>query len=334
MSRFIESLWYRISPWHIVLWPLSLLYGSVTAIRRGLYRSGFFKSRILPAPVIVVGNITAGGSGKTPLVIWLADFLRGKGFHPGVISRGYGREGDEVREVLAHSSANEVGDEPLLIFRRTSCPVVVGRDRVAAAQMLLQKNPQVNVIVSDDGLQHYKLAREIEICVVDGARGFGNGLLIPAGPLRESVARLDQIDAIIINGGTKNISIKSNIYKTFMQLAGVQFYNLNDPQQTRQAQDFIGKNIYAIAGIGHPARFFTHLKNLHLSFTEHAFADHHRFIAEDLVFENADAILMTEKDAVKCTSFATAQFWALAVSAEVDATFGALVLQKLKDRIS
>jgi tetraacyldisaccharide 4'-kinase len=330
MQRHIESLWYRISTWHILLWPLSLVYGAVTALRRRLYRAGIFKIQKLPVPIIVVGNITAGGSGKTPLVTWLAEFLRNKGYTPGVISRGYGREGDEVREVSALSQASEVGDEPLLISRRANCPVVVGRNRVQAALSLLQKNPQVNVIISDDGLQHYPLARDMEICVVDGVRGFGNGMLIPAGPLRESVTRLNTVDAIIANGGDKNNSIKSYSYKTSMKLIGAQFSHLKNTRQPACAENFKGKNIHAIAGIGNPARFFAHLKSLGLQFTEHPFPDHHVFSVADIAFENAEVILMTEKDAVKCASFATEPCWSLAVSAELDTSFGELVLAKLK----
>jgi tetraacyldisaccharide 4'-kinase len=329
MSRYIESLWYRLSLWHLLLWPLSLVYGLVTAIRRALYRANIFKAHRLPVPVVVVGNITAGGSGKTPLVIWLAEFLRGQGYQPGVVSRGYGREGDEVREVNAQSTATQAGDEPLLISRRAHCPVFVGRDRVAAAQALLQQHPQVSIILSDDGLQHYKLARDIEICVVDGERGFGNGLLIPAGPLRETEARLNNVDAIVINGYDKNNSIKSNGYKYFMQLRGARFVNLQQAHQTAQAQDFAGKKIHALAGIGNPARFFAHLTSLGLQFTEHAFADHHAFQSQDIAFQHAEVILMTEKDAVKCASFATERCWALAVSAELDDTFGEVMLAKL-----
>jgi tetraacyldisaccharide 4'-kinase len=330
MSRFIESLWYRISPWHILLWPLSLVYGAVIVLRRALYRAGLFKTQIVPVPVIVVGNITAGGSGKTPLVIWLAEFLRNHGYVPGVISRGYGREDDEVREVSARSTATEVGDEPLLISRRATCLVVVGHSRVQAAQTLLQKYPQVNIIISDDGLQHYQLARDMEICVVDGMRGFGNGLLIPAGPLRETTARLQQVDAIIINGDDINNLIKSNTYKVTMKLVGAQFLHLKNRLPSTSAENFKGKNIHAIAGIGNPARFFAHLQSLGLQFAEHAFPDHHVFRAADIAFENAEVILMTEKDAVKCAAFATEQCWSLAVSAELDTSFGELVLAKLK----
>ncbi len=330
MSRLIESLWYRLSPWHLVLWPLSLLYGAVTAIRRSLYRAGLFKSQSVAVPVIVVGNITAGGSGKTPLVIWLAEFLRNNGYVPGVISRGYAREGDAVCAVSAQSSAAEVGDEPLLISRRTACPVVVGRNRLEAAQTLLQKNPQVNVLISDDGLQHYALKRDMEICVVDGVRGFGNGLLIPAGPLRETTARLNQVDAIIVNGDDTNNSIKTNTYRSSMELLGTTFLSLQNAQHTARAENFNDKKIHAVAGIGNPARFFAHLKNLGLQFTEQAFPDHHVFRAEDIAFENAEVILMTEKDAVKCSEFAHEQCWSLAVSAELNAAFGELVLRKLQ----
>ncbi len=336
MSRWIESLWYRLSPWHILLWPLSQLYGAVIFLRRQLYRRGFFKTEKISVPVIIVGNITVGGSGKTPLVIWLAEYLRGKGFVPGVISRGYGGNASIPTAVNAQSGADETGDEPLLIFRRTSCPVVVGRDRVAAAKYLLQKNSQVNIIISDDGLQHYRLARDVEICVVDGARAFGNGLLIPAGPLRESVSRLQSIDALVMNGSSKNYSIKSNSYNHFMNLLGEEFFNLKNPRQRATAKDFTGKKIHALAGIGHPARFFSHLKSLGLQIAEHGFADHHQFKPSDLelkpsdlAFENEQVILMTEKDAVKCESFATENCWVLAVSAELDAAFGEAVLKKL-----
>ncbi|MGB8338343.1 MAG: tetraacyldisaccharide 4'-kinase [Burkholderiales bacterium] len=332
MSRYIESLWYRISPWHTLLWPLSLVYGAVTAMRRAFYRAGIFKTQFLPVQVIVVGNITAGGSGKTPLVIWLAEFLRSSGYSPGVISRGYGREDDGIREALTQSNATEIGDEPLLIFRRAMCPVVVGRDRSAAAQTLLQKNPQVNIIISDDGLQHYKLARDMEICVVDGERGFGTGLRLPAGPLREATARLGEIDALVVNGDDKNKSIESYSYKHSMKLVGVIFLNLKNPRQQAHAEDFAGKNIHAVAGIGNPARFFAHLKSLGLSFEQHAFPDHHVFTPQDLAYENADVVLMTEKDAVKCESFANEQCWSLAVSAELDESFGERVLARLKQK--
>jgi tetraacyldisaccharide 4'-kinase len=328
MSR-LESLWYRISPWHLLLWPLSLLYAAVTAVRRMFYRVGIFKTHSLPIPVIVVGNITAGGSGKTPLVIWLTEFLRGEGYTPGVISRGYGREGCEVREVSGQCTPSQVGDEPLLIYRRAGCPVFVGRDRVAAAQALLHQYPQVNVIISDDGLQHYRLARAVEICAVDGERGFGNGLLIPAGPLRESEARLGSVDAIVVNRGSGYNLIKSNSYKYTMRLRGEQFLNLKHRNQTARAQDFVGKKIHALAGIGNPARFFSHLTSLGLAFTEQAFPDHHAFQAQDIQIETAEVILMTEKDAVKCESFATDHCWALAVSAELDGGFGQAVLAKL-----
>ncbi|MGB9151093.1 MAG: tetraacyldisaccharide 4'-kinase [Burkholderiales bacterium] len=329
MSRFIESLWYRFSPWHILLWPLSWLYAGLSTFRRTLYRAGVCKTGKLPVPVIVVGNITAGGSGKTPLVIWLVDFLRSKGYAPGVVSRGYGRDGNALCEVSAQSDAASVGDEPLLIFRRAACPVVVGADRVAAARMLLRNHPHLNVIISDDGLQHYRLARDVEICVVDGERGFGNGMRIPAGPLREKLTRLDAVDAIVVNGEKINFSIKTNIYKTTMQLVGDRFFNLKQPQQQVPAADFKQKKIHAIAGIGNPGRFFAHLHQLGLEFSAHAFPDHFRFRAADLAFNGADAVLMTEKDAVKCRTFATDRHWALAVSAQLDESFGAHMLKQL-----
>ena len=338
--NWLEHHWYRITPLHLLLLPLSLLFGLLAALRRWCYRLGLLPSVGLPVPVIVVGNITVGGSGKTPLVLWLADFLRAQGMHPGIISRGYGGSANMPMAVTAASDANIVGDEPLLLARRSgdTCPVWVGHDRAATAQALLTAHPACNVLICDDGLQHYRLRRDLEIAVVDGERRFGNGLLLPAGPLRESLSRLDSVDAIVIQesgvGARRAVPAHRNQEKTFhMKLEGAVFYNLKNPAIHATPTELAGQKCHAIAGIGNPQRFFDHLQDLGLTVTSHVFADHHRFEQQELTqlaeLADAEAIFMTEKDAVKCLAFANEKFWVLPVAAQVDAELGKMILQKL-----
>ena len=201
MELWLQKQWGRLSLWHLLLVPLSWLFWLLTFLRRLGYRTGLLKTYRLPVPVIVVGNISIGGTGKTPLVTWLAQNLSQHGYHPGIISRGYGGNTSEVSAVGLDSNPEAVGDEPVLLARRAKCPVWIGRDRVKAAQSLLRTHPEVNVIISDDGLQHYRLQRDFEIAVVDSSRGFGNGRLLPAGPLRETPFRLETVDAVVMNGG-------------------------------------------------------------------------------------------------------------------------------------
>lgn len=311
----LQRHWYRLTPLHLLLIPLSLLFGLLAAVRRTFYRMGILHSEQLPVPVIVVGNITVGGSGKTPLTLWLVEQLIAQGWHPGIVSRGYTAGGAPLntpQQVYATSNPDEVGDEPVLMAQRKLCPVWVGRDRAAAGHALLKAHPECDVLLSDDGLQHYRMQRDCEIAVIDGTRRFGNGLLLPAGPLREPQARLDSVDAIVIHGG----GTKPGEFG--MQLHGELFYNLLNPQTTAQAGDFAGKQVHAMAGIGHPERFFQHLQYLGITAQSHAFPDHHRYSAADLQFTDADAILMTEKDAVKCAAFATEKCWVLRVDAQPD----------------
>ena len=261
--------------------------------------------------IIVVGNITVGGSGKTPLVIRLCHLLRQAGFKPGVISRGYGRKENDLRLVSPASDPGVVGDEPLLIARSAGVPVIVSPDRCEAARTLLKK--QINVIISDDGLQHYRLPRNLEICVIDGTRGFGNGLLIPAGPLRESAARLSEFDDIIINGETD--VVPDQLSTTQMTLVAGLLRSMDSGQSWRLAQ-FAGCTANAVAGIGNPGRFFDLLRHARIKVIEHVFPDHHIFSASD--FANMDAslpILMTEKDAVKCKTLGLNNAWCLSVDA-------------------
>lgn len=319
----LQQQWYKITPLHLLLLPLSLLFFLLSASRRLLYRLGIFSSIKLPVPVIIVGNITVGGSGKTPLTLWLAQQLIAQGRHPGIISRGFGGSSATPQQVLPDSSPDIMGDEPVLMAQRKLCPVWVGRDRPATAQALLQAHPECDVIISDDGLQHYRLQRDVEIAVVDGVRRFGNGLLLPAGPLRELPSRLCEVNAIVTNGGSAHNGEFS------MQLNGVQFYNLRDPARTATAANFQGQQVHAIAGIGHPERFFAHLRQLCLTTQTHPFPDHHRYCAADLAFGDDKPILMTEKDAVKCPLFAHENCWVLRVEAQLDPALIQLILKKI-----
>jgi tetraacyldisaccharide 4'-kinase len=324
MKLWIQKQWYCISFWHILLWPISLLFGLASRIRHCCYGLGLLESISLPVTVIVVGNLSVGGTGKTPLVIWLAEFLRAHGYHPCVISRGYGGRAVQPQSVSAASDPALVGDEAVLMARRLRCPVWVGADRVSVARALLSARPDCNIILSDDGLQHYRLRRDIEIAVVDGDRRFGNGLLLPAGPMREPKSRLKRVDAIVINGG----EVRANEYS--MQLVGNEFRRLQDPSFTATATDFVGKRVHAIAGIGHPARFFDYLRAKGVQLTEHPYPDHHPYRPEDLQFAGAEAILMTEKDAVKCVAFNLQNAWYLPVICELAPAFGNDILQLLK----
>jgi tetraacyldisaccharide 4'-kinase len=326
---WIESHWERVTPVSALLYPLSLLYGAVASIRRAAATPAR-----LPVPVIVAGNLTVGGTGKTPLVLWLAEFLTSRGYTPGIVSRGYGGRGRAPRRVLPESDPLACGDEAVLLARRSGCPVWAGADRVAAGEALLASQPACNIVLSDDGLQHYRLARDVEICVVDAARGFGNGWLLPAGPLRETLTRLAGVDAVIVNGDGSAphpsiAHLPGNAARFAMTLEGREFRNLLNPGQAAGAEIFRGKRVHAIAGIGNPQRFFSHLRALGLDFVAHPFPDHHPFTAADLAYDGLEAVVMTEKDAVKCKSFATEMHWELAVDAAPDPAAGELVLRKL-----
>ncbi len=326
---FSDRHWYRLSWLSVTLLPLAALFQIFAGLRRLTFRIGVLRPERLPVPVIVVGNITAGGTGKTPLTLWLCGFLQEQGFKPGIVSRGYGGHA-RLQAVTADSDPVAAGDEPVLLARRSSCPVWIGRDRVAAARALLAANPGCDVIVCDDGLQHYRLQRDFEIAVLDGRRGLGNGLPLPAGPLREGAARLQTVDAVVINGpGDPGLRMASRFD---MSLEGGQFHNLLNPGHSAGAPEFQGRRVHAVAGIGNPMRFFEHLQRLGLSFTAHAFPDHHPFSPADLAFEDADEVIMTEKDAIKCQRFARENHWALSVDATVDPELGQLILNTLKSR--
>ena len=328
MMSWLERQWYKDGLWAMLLMPLDILLNVLIWLRRTAYLKGWLRSWRAPVPVVIVGNITVGGTGKTPLVLWLVDYLRAHGRHPGIISRGYGGQNTGVMEVTPQHAADVVGDEPLLVARRVNCPVFVGRDRPAAARALLAAYPECDVLLSDDGLQHYALQRDIELVVVDGKRLYGNGCLMPAGPLREPIWRLNTVDAVVINGGEADLW--EDEYE--MRLHGQDFRRLNQPAEVVHAQDFQGKRLHAIAGIGHPARFFSYLASLGLHVVDHPYPDHHQFAATDLQIADADAILMTEKDAVKCLTFAPDNCWYLPVEAEVLGDLGGKILETLNSR--
>jgi len=329
--HWLQNHWYRITKFQLILFPISLVFDSLVAIRRILYRDHILTSEQLLLPVIVIGNINVGGTGKTPLTLALAQQLIDRGWHPLIISRGYGSTSHQPQHVTETSEAQQVGDEPLMMARRNICPVWIGKNRAAAARMALQAHPQCDIVLCDDGLQHYRLQRDAEIAVIDGERGFGNGRMLPAGPLREPVSRLQTVDAIVVNGDDAAIKQNAMIPDVYMMhLGGDIFYNLLDPSKTAAATDFNKLNNHAVAGIGNPQRFFQHLESLGISSSQHAFPDHHPYVASDLAFNDCDAILMTEKDAVKCIFFADTRYWVLRVDAQIDSALLEHILRKIE----
>lgn len=317
--EFAHRLWYRHSPLALLLVPFSLLFGLVAAARRVAYRRGVLKRERLAVPVIVVGNLVAGGAGKTPLVLWLVAQLDARGWRPGILSRGYQGQNDTPRAVSPGADPAEVGDEPALLAERSGVPVWIGRHRVAAGRALLAAHPECNVLVCDDGLQHYALARDFEIAVED-ERGLGNGRLLPAGPLREPASR--HVDATVANGIQR-----AGAYAMRFDAAG--FYPIHDPEQSVSLGDLRAQRLHVVAGIGNPERFFRQLEALDLRFVAHAFPDHHRYRAEDLRFDACDTVLMTEKDAVKCRAFGRTDLVALRIEAVVDPALVDLIETRL-----
>lgn len=311
LAETLQAGWYGTGrlPWWC--YPLAGVYGAIVKIRRTLYRSGWLRAVRLPCAVIVVGNLTAGGAGKTPLTLALIDALRARGYRPGVVSRGYGGSVREPTLLGDVPNPAEVGDEPSLI-RATGVPVAVGRDRPAAAQLLVVAG--CDVIIADDGLQHYRLARDVEICVIDGERRFGNARLLPAGPLREPLQRLNGVNFRVCNGGT------SQAGEIPMRLLGGTVRALLDGHE-RPIASFSGVRVHGVAAIGNPQRFFASLTAQGMDVIAHPFADHHAFVPEDLAFGDGLPVLMTEKDAVKCHAFARPEWWSVPVKAELPADF-------------
>lgn len=320
----LPRYWYSRS-FHLLtllLLPFSWLFGAIVSMRRWFYRLGFFKVQRFPVPVIVVGNITVGGTGKTPFVIWLAKFLQSHGYTPGIVSRGVGgSKHTQPYFVKANDCISQVGDEAMLLWQHTHCPVVICIDRAAAVHALLN-HVSCDVVISDDGLQHYRLGRDIEIGMVDGVRRFGNSYLLPAGPLREPRRRLQQTDFIVVTGQdvTDNFT---------MTLSPAYFVSMVDPHNRMNVKDFPYKKIHAVAGIGHPERFFTTLQELGLDMFQHVFKDHYHYQAQDLDFKDELPIVMTEKDAVKCASFADYRYWYVAITAKINSRLEQALLEKI-----
>ena len=313
LDAWLQKVWYapRPAPWYLRIF--SPVYGAVVSMRLWLYARGWWRSIRVNASVIVVGNITVGGTGKTPLVIWLAGKLRNLALPVAVVSRGYGRRASRgVVRVEAGSQAVEVGDEALLIQRRTQCPVYVCADRVAAARAAIADGAQV--LIADDALQHLRLARDVEVALVDAQRGLGNGALLPAGPLREGATRLASVTAIVLTGEGQGVEVH-NGRAVRMRLAGAQLQPVDLAGAGQALAVLSGQRVHAVAGIGNPGRFFASLRGARLEVIEHAFPDHHDYVARDLEFGDGLPLIMTEKDAVKCRDIAPAQSWCLPVAA-------------------
>ncbi len=337
MAAWFEREWQRLGGGALVFLPLTLAFWLVAALRRAAWRT-LLKPWKAPVPVVVVGNITAGGTGKTPVVIAIVEMLRSRGYSPGVVSRGYGRvpstEQDPsgvVRVFPERATPEHFGDEPVMIARRCAVPVFISPDRSAAVRALLATSPEIDVVVSDDGLQHYALARDVEIAVVDGERRFGNGLLLPSGPLREPVSRLRSVDAVVVNGGYADTIPAPRQFA--MQLGEELFVRLADREARTPAEFALmarGRSVAAIAGIGHPERFFAHLEGLGVRARAQAFPDHHLYRAADLKLPGAELVVKTEKDAVKCAAFADERLWYLRVAATLPPDFEAFLLDHLR----
>ena len=318
----VDRIWYDGEPVPFWMRALVPIYRLFVAANRLSWSSGLRKLHRLPVPVIVVGNITAGGTGKTPLVLALIDALRERGWRPGVVSRGYRGSADRPMLLGDDSDPAIVGDEPCLIHRKSGVPVAIGRKRHDAARLLLDQD--VDVILADDGLQNPSLARDIEICVIDGQRRFGNGRLLPAGPLREAIDRLKRVHFLVCNGGP---AMEGEI---LMRLHGSTAVATGDDRCVRPLSEFVGQPVHAVAGIGNPGRFFESLRRQGIAVIEHAFADHHPLTATDLDFNDGLSVLMTEKDAVKCVRFARANQWSVPVDAELPTSFFDAVDRKLQ----
>ncbi len=317
-------VWYdgeQVPFWLSALVPV---YRALRALHLAMYRLGLRRITRIDVPVVVVGNITAGGSGKTPLVIALVEALRARGMRPAIVSRGYGGSQHAAAVLDEAPDPRRYGDEPCLIRRRTGAQVAIGRDRAQAAALLVKQG--ANVVIADDGLQNPSLARDIEICVIDGQRRFGNERLLPAGPLREPLDRLSRVDFRVCNGAGAEPG------EIAMRLMGDMAVAVAGASRTRPLSSFVRKRVHAVAGIGNPARFFTGLQARGIDVVPHAFADHHAFVPADLEFGDRLPVLMTEKDAIKCVSFASPDVWCVPVSAELPSTFIDAIVARLRSR--
>ena len=320
--RLLDGIWYGPGAWGGWLALLSLPYAGAVRLRRALFRRGLRSSHCVGVPVVVIGNIAVGGTGKTPLVVWLVRRLREHGFRPGVICSGYrGRAREWPRNVGAGSDPVDVGDEAVLLAKRTDGPVVAGRDRVESARFLVREH-HCDIVVADDGLQHYRLARDVEIAVLDGERRHGTGWCLPAGPLREPVSRLGSVDFVVTKGRAREGEYRMNLSGRTLRLAA-------DDSVTIDPAELSSGEVHAVAGIGNPGSFFRGLQDLGLRIIPRAFPDHHPFSAADIAFRDERPVVMTEKDAVKCRGFATGRHWYLPVDAEVEPALESALMARL-----
>lgn len=334
MYKWLHRVWYEGASYYQMLLPLSGLYWLIITLRRCLYSIGVLGRHRAAVPVIIVGNITAGGTGKTPVTIWLAGELQKRGFDVGIVSRGYGgSKSSTSMRVDPASDPDVVGDEPVLLAKRIGCTVVVDSNRARAAQMLVDDG--VNVIIADDGLQHYRLERTYEICVIDGARGLGNRFLLPAGPLRETIDRLSEVDQVLINGRKgDNVAELTAVEQNAIEfeLVAREVTRLNG-SLTRPIEGFSGTTVHAVAAIGNPARFFDMLRAHGIQVIEHAFQDHARLSVSDLRFGDDFEVLMTEKDAVKLEATSSDKLWTVPVDLEIDPAMSSPWLEQIESRL-
>ncbi|OGT35919.1 MAG: tetraacyldisaccharide 4'-kinase [Gammaproteobacteria bacterium RIFCSPHIGHO2_12_FULL_37_14] len=310
---------------YFLLLPFSWLFYVVVAARRYFYRLGWMKTYYVPVPVIVVGNLTVGGTGKTPLVIEIARLLLEHGYRPGIVSKGIGgRRHRKPHWVQANDSVKEVGDEAILLIKNTDCPLVIGVDRVAAVEHLL-KQTSCNIVISDDGLQHYRLGRQIEIAVIDGLRYFGNQQMLPAGPLREPLSRIHQVDYVVINSNEHadiwEQELKNSLPVFNMQVEPIELVSLQNGHIKNNLLNFQNKKIHAVAAIGHPERFFRMLRKYSFDIIPHRFPDHYHYQSSDLNFTDSYPVVMTEKDAVKCSFVKDERYWYLKVAVKIEKQF-------------
>jgi len=320
--------WYNGHPLFALLLPLSLVFALIAGLRRAAYRLGWVRAWRAPVPVVVVGNVSVGGTGKTPLTLALVEHLRRQGWRPGIVSRGYGGQGATCPQiVLMDSDAAQVGDEPLLLARRAQVPVVIDPLRVRGVQHLLA-NSDCNIVLCDDGLQHYALARSVEIAVVDGQRGLGSGWLLPAGPLREPASRLHSVDLVVVNGAWRAAGDLPGA-AAIMSLASGTWQPVGADAGSMTASQPSAGLIHAVAGIGHPPRFFAMLAGQGFQPIPHAFPDHHAYTAADLQFSPSAPVVMTEKDAVKCAAIAPPNSWYVPVQAILPDSFWQALDQRL-----
>lgn len=328
LTRLFNSIWYEGGALRWPLWPVSGAFRLAAAARRGLYRSGLKRVVPPPVPLVVVGNISVGGTGKTPCVIWLAQSLQARGLAVGIVTRGYGgRSAHWPRRVGEDDDPAEVGDEAVLLAQRTGCAVAAGPDRVAAAALLAEQC-RLDVLLSDDGLQHYRMGRSVEIVVIDAARGLGNGSCLPAGPLREPPARLARADAVVVNGAgyRRPGALRAGLVaRRAIRLAS---------GAAEPLESFAGRRVHAVAGIGHPERFFALLERAGLRVDRTPLADHAVIEARQLVFDDGCPVMITEKDAVKCRGIAHEDVWCVPVDLYFEGGDGERLLRLVMDRVA